>query len=135
MDDNGKKASELPKAFWESYSFFCNTSGGWIILGVKEEKPLNIIVGVGNTEKVITTLWDVLSNRNKVSYRNIENQDVKVFNFDGKEVILVRVREVPDSMKSVYIGGKQENSWIRTGGQTSNARRTSINVKKCATNI
>lgn len=23
-----KKASELPNAFWESYSSFCNTSGG-----------------------------------------------------------------------------------------------------------
>lgn len=28
-----KTASELPNAFWESYSSFCNTSGGWIILG------------------------------------------------------------------------------------------------------
>lgn len=31
-----KKASELPNAFWESYSSFCNTSGGWIILGVEK---------------------------------------------------------------------------------------------------
>ena len=29
-----KRARELPAAFWESYSAFCNTSGGWILIGV-----------------------------------------------------------------------------------------------------
>lgn len=43
-----KKASELPNAFWESYSSFCNTSGGWIILGLEEGFPKNVLQGVGN---------------------------------------------------------------------------------------
>lgn len=110
-----KKASELPKSFWESYSSFCNTSGGWIILGVVEHNPKNEIVGVANVEKAITSLWDILSNRNKVNYRNIENQDINVINFGGKKVIFVRVREVFDAMKPIYIDGKQENTWVRTG--------------------
>ena len=46
-----KKAGELPAAFWESYSAFCNTSGGWILLGVIEGNPVNIIQGVGNISK------------------------------------------------------------------------------------
>ena len=41
-----KKASELPSSFWESYSSFANTVGGWIILGVLEAKPQNVITGV-----------------------------------------------------------------------------------------
>ncbi len=110
-----KKASELPRSFWESYSSFCNTSGGWIILGVIEHNPKNEIVGVANVEKAITSLWDILSNRNKVNYRNIENQDVNVINFGDKKVIFVRVREVLDVMKPIYIDGKQENTWVRTG--------------------
>lgn len=46
-----KKAGELPSAFWESYSAFCNTSGGWILLGVIEGDPVNTIQGVGNVSK------------------------------------------------------------------------------------
>ena len=72
-----KKANELPSAFWESYSAFCNTSGGWIILGVSEFSSKNEIVGVGNPDKVMLDLWNQLSNRNKASFRSIRNQDVK----------------------------------------------------------
>ena len=53
-----KAASELPNAFWESYSSFCNTAGGWIILGVAEDKPRNIIKGVANVSKAQISLWD-----------------------------------------------------------------------------
>lgn len=110
-----KKAQELPNAFWESYSSFSNTSGGWVILGVAEGSPQNEIIGVGNPEKTLTSLWDQLSNRNKVSYRNIENQDVYTYVIDGKTVIIIYVKEVAENMKPVYIGGKLENTWIRTG--------------------
>lgn len=66
-------------------------------------------------EKTLTSLWDLLSNKNKVSYRNIENEDVKVVDFGGKKVVFIRVREAPDSMKPIYIDGKPENVWVRTG--------------------
>ncbi len=46
-----KKAQELPASFWETYSAFCNTSGGWILLGVIEGNPTNTIQGVGNIAK------------------------------------------------------------------------------------
>lgn len=80
-----KKASELPNAFWESYSSFCNTAGGYIILGVVEGKPQNEITGVGNCEKTLINLWDQLSNSTKVSYRNVNNQDVNTYNIEGKK--------------------------------------------------
>lgn len=110
-----KKASELPNAFWESYSSFCNTSGGWIILGVIEGNPQNEIRGVDNAEKAIVSLWDQLSNRNKVSFKNVDNSDVNVYDIDGKKVIIVHIKEAPEGMKPVYLNGKLENTWIRTG--------------------
>lgn len=73
-----KKAGELPAAFWESYSAFCNTSGGWILLGVIEGNPVNTIQGVGNISKTQINLWDMLSNPNKINYRTTA-RDLHVF--------------------------------------------------------
>lgn len=122
-----KKAQELPNSFWESYSSFCNTAGGIIVLGVVEGKPQNQITGVGNPEKTLRSLWDQLSNKNKVSFRNIDNEDVFQYKLDeSKTVILINVKEAPASMKPVYIGNKLDNTWIRTGDGDRQATKEEI---------
>lgn len=110
-----KKSSDLPAAFWESYSSFSNTSGGFIILGVREGSPYNEIIGVDNPEKTTASLWDQVSNANKVNFRNIDNRDVNTYTVNGKKVIIVYVKEAAENMKPVYTNGKLENVWIRTG--------------------
>lgn len=110
-----KKASELPKSFWETYSSFSNTHGGMIILGVDEKYPNNEILGVGNVEKTLTNLWNQLSNPSKVSYRNIENEDVRVVELDGKPVIFIFVKEADRHQKPIYLENRIENAYIRTG--------------------
>ena len=110
-----KSSSELPKSFWETYSSFSNTDGGLIVLGIKEEEKENTLIGINNPQKALTDLWNLLANDNKVSYRTINNQDVKTIPIDGKTIIVVQVNEAPDNIKPVYINGKIENTYIRTG--------------------
>lgn len=74
-----KKSSDLPVSFWETYSSFSNTSGGFIVLGVEEGHPYNTIKGLNNPDKVLTDLWNNVSNPSKVNYRNIDNQDVHTY--------------------------------------------------------
>ena len=123
-----KKANELPNSFWESYSSFSNTSGGLIVLGVLEGKEKNEIIGVGNPEKTLTSLWNQLSNTNKVSYRNVDNQDVNTYIIDGKTIIIIYVKEAADRMKPIYIGNKLENSWIRTGDGDRRATKEELSA-------
>lgn len=110
-----KKAQELPRSFWESYSAFANTAGGWIVLGVVEKHPQNEILGVENVDKLLTSLWDQLSNPEKVSYRCVNNADVQLCLLNGKNVVIVYVNEAPESQKPVYLNGKIENAYLRTG--------------------
>lgn len=110
-----KKASQLPKSFWETYSSFCNTMGGFIFLGINEGKSQNEIVGVGDADRIVTDLWNLLSNNSKVSYRTINNEDVTKFDIEGKTIILIHVPEAPSNAKPVFIRGKIENSYVRTG--------------------
>lgn len=122
-----KKAQELPNSFWETYSSFSNTSGGIIVLGVVEGQPQNDIQGVGNATKALTSLWDQLSNKTKVSFRNINNQDVTEHKLDeNTTIILINVKEAPEGMKPVYINDKLENTWIRTGDGDRRATKEEI---------
>ena len=69
-----KEASwSLPKDVWETYSAFANTSGGYIIFGVKE-KPSIEAVGVVDPERIVKELCDQANNKEKVSHNIIEDK-------------------------------------------------------------
>ena len=64
-----RAASALPENMWETYSAFCNTDGGTIILGIREEKNKTYsIEGVSDAHKLIDDFWSAANNSEKVSY-------------------------------------------------------------------
>lgn len=123
-----KRAINLPKAFWETYSAFSNTSGGVVVLGVVEAEPENSIEGVGNKDKIITELWDLLSNPNKVNFNSLTNEDVIAVPIDDKRtIIVIAIHEAPDNMKPVYLDGKIQHTYIRTGDGDRIANQIELN--------
>lgn len=111
-----KATNSVPKSFWETYSSFSNTEGGFIILGVEEGTEKNIITGVNNPEKIVSDLWNQLSNQNKVSYNSLHNDDIIIIPVEyNKSIIIIKVNEVPWSKKPVYINDNITKSYIRTG--------------------
>ena len=44
--------NELPKNIWETVSAFSNTSGGWIVLGIRQKGKSFSVHGVDNAEKL-----------------------------------------------------------------------------------
>lgn len=111
-----KAQNAVPKSFWESYSSFSNTEGGVVVFGVEEGKDENIITGVNNPENIVSDLWNQLSNKNKVSYNSLNNDDIIIRTTeDNKSIILINVKEVAWNKKPVYINDNINRSYIRTG--------------------
>ena len=94
--------SELPKSVWETVSAFSNTSGGWIVLGVREEKVGKsrtfVIEGVGNAEKLEQDLIGTLRSKSKFNVTiSVRSQK---YDFDGKTVLAFFI--LSSTVKQVY---------------------------------
>lgn len=105
----------LPKEFWETYFSFSNTKGGLIILGIKESRPQNTVVGVDLPEKVLQDMWNTLNNPQKVSFNSLDNNNVMKTSIDGKTIIVIEVEEVNNRLKPVYLNNHLEYAYIRKG--------------------
>lgn len=102
----GKDGSgELPKTFWDTYSAFANSYGGYVFLGLKETAKGFDVHGLQKPEKVLDTLWDLLNNPQKTSANLLRNNSVSTLRIQDKNIVCIHVPRAPRSQKPVFING------------------------------
>ena len=112
--------SELPKNVWESVSAFTNTSGGWIVLGVKQSGKTFEIQGVDNIEKLEQ---DFLGTLRGEKFNQRLKATAKRYNIDGKNILAFYIPEV--DFKPVYYNNPI-NTFIRMGSGDQRATEGEI---------
>ena len=129
VDIEYKKAEDsVPRSFWETYSSFANTRGGYIILGVSESGKGYRVTGVKSADKMVDNLWNMLNNQQKVSSNILVGADIRVIEEDGKTVIIVHVPEADRRIKPVFIGGNMNTgTYVRFGEGDHHCDRARLN--------
>jgi len=126
-DDFEVKAakSDLPKNIWETVSAFSNTSGGWIVLGVKQSGKTFNVQGVDNIEKLEQ---DFLGTLRSEKFSQTIFARPKRYDIDGCKLLAFYIPEV--DTKPVYFGNPT-NTFLRRGSGDQRAgdrRRDPRNV-------
>ena len=101
-----KAKGGFPKSFFETYSAFANTDGGYIYLGIEETNnkkynPSKLTLEDINSLK--TNLFTLLNNQEKVNVNLIADEDVEEIKVDNEFVLKIHVKKCPVDLKPIYI--------------------------------
>ena len=110
VDVECKQAEKsVPKSAYESYSAFANTNGGYIILGVKEDKTKAkpeerfVIQGVDNPQKQSEDFWNTINSK-KVNVNLLKDENVYVVEENGIGVVVISVPRAKFNLRPIYVG-------------------------------
>lgn len=118
---------QLPEDIWATYSSFANTSGGEIILGVREEQGQFSIEGIPNPQPVLEEFWNILTDSSRTSHNILARSDVQLIEIMDKKLIRIRVPEAPELLKPIFIGGNAyTGTYFRIGDADMHASRRQV---------
>ncbi|KAF0127736.1 MAG: transcriptional regulator [Elusimicrobia bacterium] len=98
-------AAGLPSSLWATVSAFANTHGGWLLLGVREDKGKLNVDGVKNAAAMKQDIINLMRNRQKISLEVCGPEDVGIKKTNGADIVTLKIRAVSNSEKPVYIDG------------------------------
>lgn len=114
--------AEVPKSSWETVSAFANSSGGWIVFGVKQIGKTFVIQGVDNPEKIEQDFLNTLrGDKFNVPFAPKQAK----YKIEGKTIIAFYI---PVSNKKPVYFNTQTNTFIRRGSSDQRATREEIDA-------
>jgi len=96
---------QLPVDFWPTYSAFANTRGGTVLLGIKEKQGRFSLYGVDEPERIISDLFNLVNNPNKVGTNLLTDHHVQVLTIADKNLIQIDIPAASRKQKPVYLNG------------------------------
>ncbi|WP_034059319.1 RNA-binding domain-containing protein [Lacinutrix jangbogonensis] len=112
----------VPKSCWETVSAFSNTSGGWLVFGIKETGKSYEIQGVTNAEKVEQDFLNTLRGEKFNVFVATRQQR---YSIDGKTVLAFYI---PVSAQKPVYYNTQSNTFIRRSSSDQKARKNEIDA-------
>ena len=96
-----KAENALPRSIWETYSAFANTIGGYILLGITEEKgddgsTCYRPTGIEKPEKLKKEFFNT---------NILTDNDVEVVNYHGVSLLCIHVPQASYRQRPIYING------------------------------
>ena len=111
-DFEAKEAkNKVPSNVWDTVSSLSNTSGGWIVFGVRQDGKKFEVQGVSDGEHIESDFLNTLRGGQKMSCKIFP--EARKYSIEGKTVLAFHIPSSPD--KPVYFGGTVNNTFIRSG--------------------
>lgn len=114
--------SEVPKSTWETVSAFSNTSGGWLLFGIKQKGKRFEIQGLNNPEKIEQDFLNAIRSGKFNVF--IPTTQAK-YQVEGKTVLGFYV---PISKGKPVYYNSLKNTFIRRGSSDQRATREEIDA-------
>jgi len=115
-------ANNAPRSAYETVCAFANTSGGWLVFGIKQAGESFEIKGVDNVDTVQNDFLSTLHADSKFNH-DIGVQE-HLLQIAGKDILAFEIAVTPRYNRPVYLNGDIRQTYIRRGGCD---QRASIN--------
>lgn len=111
-----KALGGLPSSIWETYSAFANTMGGYILLGVEEQKDKSFrAVDLPDPDDLIREFWELVNKPNKASVNILFENDVFTQIVDGCHIVVIHVPRAERTYQPIYLDGNPFCAYRRNG--------------------
>jgi predicted HTH transcriptional regulator len=114
--------SAIPKSSWETVSAFANTTGGWLVFGIKQNDKKFEIQGINNPEKIEQ---DFLTTLRGEKFNVFVPTQQQKYHIEGKTILAFYI---PVSKKKPVYFNNQSNTFIRRGSSDQRATQEEIDA-------